>query len=87
MLFIESGKKIAALVLVKYKMPDAHWVKVNKSAVVMVAVPAVIVHIPAPMFVMRKVSPAEKTAVFTVIVVADAEFIVTCWPAFAATST
>jgi hypothetical protein len=72
--------------VVKYKIPLAHWTKANAPAVVTVAVPAVIVHTPAPMLVIRRVSPAVNNDVFTVIVVADAEFIVMVVPASTATS-
>jgi hypothetical protein len=43
-------KKIAALALVKYKVPPAHVPNAKDPEVVTVAVPAVIVQVPAPMF-------------------------------------
>jgi hypothetical protein len=43
--------------------------------------PAVIVHVPAPLFAMKIVSPVVKIELFTVIVVAPALFIMTRFPA------
>jgi hypothetical protein len=43
-------KKIAAPVDVKYKVPPCHCAKARLELVVTVAVPAVIVVVPAPMF-------------------------------------
>ena len=84
---LASGKKIAAEAVVKYKIPDAHWVSAKGPALVTVALPAVIVQVPAPIEVILKVSPAVNSAVFTVIVVAPAAFIVMCVPASAACRT
>jgi hypothetical protein len=51
-----------------------------------VAVPAVTVVVPAPMFCITKVSPALNSDVLTVIVVAPAAFMTTRVPLSAATS-
>jgi hypothetical protein len=81
------GKKIETPAEVKYRVPPAFAASANEPAVETVAVPAVIVQIPAPMFWINRVSPAENKEVLTVIVVALAEFITTRVPLSAATRT
>ena len=71
---------------VKYKVPLSYCARAKVDAVLTVAVPAVIVDIPAPIFCINTVSPAENQLVLTVIVVALAEFIITVAPASAATN-
>jgi hypothetical protein len=84
---LPAKKKIAAPVDVKYKVPPCHCAKARLPPVVTVAVPAVIVQIPTPMFCIHKVSPALNRSVSTVIVVAEPEFITTRVPLSAATRT
>ena len=81
-----DGKNIATPALVKYNVPLPYCGIANGPALDTVAVPAVTVQTPAPMFCKTKVSPALNRDVLTVIVVALALFITTRVPLSVATS-
>ena len=81
-----DGKNSDTPALVKYSVPLPYCGIANGPALYTVAVPAVTVQTPAPMFCKTSVSPALNNDVFTVIVVALALFITTRVPLSAATS-
>ena len=70
----------AALAEIKVRVPPAFCDKAKLPVVPTVQVPAVTVQTPAPMFRISTLSEAPKIDVFTVMVVADAEFITTLVP-------
>jgi hypothetical protein len=70
-----AKKKIEALAEVKTKRPPAYCFNARVELVETVAVPAVIVVVPLPILTMSTTSEAAKIEVFTVIVVAELEFI------------
>jgi hypothetical protein len=85
--FRSPRKKIAADADVKYSVPPPHCAKAKLPEVVTVAVPAVIVHVPAPMLWIHTLSPAPNKLLLTVIVVAPAAFITTRLPPSEASKT
>ena len=64
----------------KVRVPPAFCGNARVPVVPTVQVPAVTVQTPAPMFNISTLSEAPKIEVFTVIVVAEAEFITTLVP-------
>ena len=79
-------KKVAALALWKTSVPPPYCANAKLDAVPTVAVPAVIVQVPAPKFCIQIVSPALNMPVLTVMVVAPAAVICTRWPTSPTTS-
>lgn len=78
---------IAAEEVVKYNIAEPYCAIARDPVVSTVAVPAVTVVMPAPIFCRDTVSPAANSDVLTVMVVALPLFITTVVPASAATRT
>jgi len=72
--------KTEALAEIKVRVPPAFCANANVPVVPTVQVPAVTVQTPAPMFNISTTSDAPKIEVLTVIVVAEAEFMITLVP-------
>jgi hypothetical protein len=68
-------------------VPPPYCANAKEPEVLTVAVPAVIVQVPAPLLAIKIVSPVVNTLLFTVIVVAPALFIMTRLPASPTTKT